>query len=65
MLYKNWVDKHLHDTGIIIMNFLDDQDKIDAYIANIIRFNVKKGKSHAFRNIMNKFNKNLNFKVRK
>ena len=45
MLYRNWVNKHLHGTGIIIMNFLDDQDKIDAYIANIIRFNVKKGKS--------------------
>ena len=45
MLYRNWVNKHLHGAGIIIMNFLDDQDKVDAYIANIIRFNVKKGKS--------------------
>ena len=45
MLYRNWVNKHLYGAGIIIMNFLDDQDKIDAYIANIIRFNVKKGKS--------------------
>ena len=33
----------LYGIGIIIMNFMDQKDTIDAYIRNIIRFNIKKG----------------------